>query len=457
MFIGFSVSNFLSFRNTQTISMRASKVARHKAHILNRSGRKILKTSLIYGANAGGKSNFIKAIDFSRDIILEGLEEVDLNRKYFRICYEGYKQPGVFEYRLLTKSGKEYSYGIVISYVSKEILSEWLIRIEKNGSETCIFNRDLDEEGNRFTDSEVKYKSEAEQMRWEIYLDDFGKNISASMKRKSILSDIAERSNRKSGVFGEVLDVYEWFQSIIILFPTSQYSGLNQLVENEGVRSLFSDLLNYFDTGIESVESKMGRMEFDKIFGGIPGEYAEKLKIRISNDLEEDSVMFRINNQVYSLREDEEGNIITTKMMQNHGNAQELFEYAEESDGTQRLFDLLPLFCEHNRNRVVFIDEIDRSLHTNLTRKFLELFYTLTESDSSQIIATTHDSNLLDLDLVRQDEVWFVKRLEDHSSEIYSLNRYKERYDKKIDKEYLLGRYEAVPVFEEQILEVMDD
>ena len=89
--------------------------------------------------------------------------------------------------------------------------------------------------------------------------------------------------------------------------------------------------------------------------------------------------------------------------------------------------------------------------------EFLELFYTLTESDSSQIIATTHDSNLLDLDLVRQDEVWFVKRLEDHSSEIYSLNRYKERYDKKIDKEYLLGRYEAVPVFEEQILEVMDD
>ena len=109
----------------------------------------------------------------------------------------------------------------------------------------------MDEEGNRFTDSEVKYKSEAEQMRWEIYLDDFGKNISASMKRKSILSDIAERSNRKSGVFGEVLDVYEWFQSIIILFPTSQYSGLNQLVENEGVRSLFSDLLKYFDTGIE--------------------------------------------------------------------------------------------------------------------------------------------------------------------------------------------------------------
>jgi len=457
MFIGFSVSNFLSFRNAQTMSMMASKVARHKEHILIGNGKRILKTGLIYGANAGGKSNFIKAIDFSRDIILDGLEKVDLNRKYFRISQDGYKQPGVFEYRLITQSGKEYSYGIAISYVLKEILSEWLIRIEKNGSETCIFNRDINEKGVNFTDSEVKYKNEADKMRWEIYLEDFGKNISSSMKKKSILSDIAERSNIKRGVFGEVIDVYEWFQNIIILFPTSQYSGLNQLVENEGVRKLFSDILKYFDTGIESVESKLGQMEFDKIFEGIPKEPAEKLKIAISNDIKDKPVMIKVNNQVYSLRKDEEGNIITTKMMQNHGNEQDLFEYADESDGTQRLFDLIPLFYEHNGNSTIFIDEIDRSLHTNLTRKFLELFYTRTEGDNCQIIATTHDSNLLDLDLVRQDEIWFIKRLEDHSSEIYSLNRYKERYDKKIDKEYLLGRYEAVPMFDEQILEDMDD
>ena len=86
----------------QTMSMMASKVARHKEHILSGNGKKILKTGLIYGANAGGKSNFIKAIDYSRDIILDGLEEVDLNRKYFRISSDGYKQPGVFEYRLIT-------------------------------------------------------------------------------------------------------------------------------------------------------------------------------------------------------------------------------------------------------------------------------------------------------------------------------------------------------------------
>lgn len=457
MFIGFSVSNFLSFKSPQTMSMMASKVARHKEHILNGNGKKILKTGLIYGANAGGKSNFIKAIDFSRDIILDGLEEVDLNRKYFRINKEGYRQPGVFEYRLITQSKKEYSYGIAISYAAKEIISEWLVRIEKNGSETCIFNRDIDESGENFTFSEVTHKNEAEKIKWEIFLDVFGKNISPAMKKKSILSDVAERSNEKSGVLKEIMDVYEWFQSIIILFPTSQYSGLNQLVEKEEVRKFFSGILKYFDTGIESVESKQGEMNFDRIFEGIPKEHAEKLKIRISNDIENDPVMFKVNNQVYSLRKDEEGIIITTKMMQNHGNPQELFEYSDESDGTQRLFDLIPLFYEHQNNRVIFIDEIDRSLHTNLTRRFLELFYSLTEKSDCQIIATTHDSNLLDLDLVRQDEIWFIKRLEDHSSKMYSLNRYKERYDKKIDKEYLLGRYDAIPIFDEEILEDMND
>ena len=456
MFIGFSVSNFLSFKTTQTMSMIASKVARHKQHILMGNGKKVLKTGLIYGANAGGKSNFIKAIDFSRDIILEGLEQVDLNKKYFRIDTSNYKVPGVFEYRLMTQSGKEYSYGIVISYAEKEIISEWLIRIEKNGSETFVFNRDINEDGENITESEIKYENREEAIRWQVYLEDFGKNISDSLKKKTILSDIAERSGKQVGIFKEILDVYNWFQSIIILFPTSQYSGLNQMIEKENVRQFFSKMMQYFDTGIMSVESKQGPMDLDKIFEGIPAEYAEKLKIKISNDITNESVLCKVNNQIYSLKKDDDGNIITTKMMQNHGNGQDLFEYADESDGTKRLFDLIPLFYEHNGNRVIFIDEIDRSLHTNLTRRFLELFYKLTEKDNSQLIATTHDSNLLDLDLIRQDEIWFVERVKDQSSRMYSLNRYKERYDKRVDKEYLLGRYEAVPVFNEEFLEAIN-
>jgi hypothetical protein len=110
------------------------------------------------------------------------------------------------------------------------------------------------------------------------------------------------------------------------------------------------------------------------------------------------------------------------------------------------------LFFETRRTNVIFIDEIDRSLHTNLTKRFLELFYEFNQDEGCQLIATTHDSNLLDLDLLRQDEIWFVERQNNHSSNIYSLNKYKERFDKKIDKEYLLGRYGAIPIFDEELM-----
>jgi len=165
----------------------------------------------------------------------------------------------------------------------------------------------------------------------------------------------------------------------------------------------------------------------------IKKEDAEKIKADISNETSNHPIMFKINKQVFILRKDENGNIVYNKLLLNHGNPYDLFEYIDESDGTKRLFDLIPLFYEKKRSKIIVIDEIDRSIHTNLTRRFLELFYELTENYDYQIIATTHDSNLLDLDLLRQDEIWFVERQEDHSSKIFSLNKFKERYDKKID------------------------
>ena len=137
--------------------------------------------------------------------------------------------------------------------------------------------------------------------------------------------------------------------------------------------------------------------------------------------------------------------------MLNHGNQNDPFEYADESDGTKRLFDLIPLLYSNDESHVIVIDEIDRSLHTNLTRKFIELFYQYTKDNNSQLIATTHDSNLMDLDFVRQDEIWFVERQEDHSSCIYSLNKFKQRFDKVLRNDYLIGRYGAIPMFKKHL------
>ena len=127
---------------------------------------------------------------------------------------------------------------------------------------------------------------------------------------------------------------------------------------------------------------------------------------------------------------------------------QDIFELKDESDGTRRLFDLIPLINKFSQDFTIIIDEFDRSLHPMLTKQFFELFYKLNIEDSkTQLIITTHESTLLDLNLVRRDEIFFIEKNEDGASKLFSLNQFKVRYDSKIEKAYLLGRYGAIPIF----------
>lgn len=448
MLVGFSVSNYKSFKDEQRISCEAGKFTRHKTHVAVKKNKRILKSGLIFGANAGGKSNLVKAIRFSREIVLNGLDKVNLSKSHFRIEADMYKQPGIFEYRIIV-GDSEYSYGIAISYSEKMILGEWLIRIENSGKEIYLFNREVDDNNISHAESEAEFSNIEEKYKMNFYLEGFSENMSEAYKKKTILSDIALRANEKNGIFAEIREVYEWFENMIILFPDSKYDGLNEVAADSEKKMFFSSVISYFDTGIESVESEPQQMDFDKILNRISREDAEMLKINISNIVNEYPMMLKLDGQVYELRKDENGTIVYNKLLLNHGNSEDMFDYNDESDGTKRLFDLIPLFYENRKVSMILIDEIDRSLHTNLTRKFMELFYEVAEERDCQLIATTHDSNLLDLELLRQDEIWFVERQEDHSSKVFSLNKFKERFDKKIDKEYLLGRYGAIPIFNE--------
>ena len=141
--------------------------------------------------------------------------------------------------------------------------------------------------------------------------------------------------------------------------------------------------------------------------------------------------------------------MVAFEVVSDHGNSDDLFEYNDESDGTQRLFDLIPVYQKSVENHVIFIDELDRSLHTKAVQEFIKYFYNISIGIPSQLIVTTHDSNIMDLDFIRQDEIWFVERNKSQSSSIYSLNKFKARFDKKVEKEYLLGRYGAIPIFKQ--------
>ena len=133
-----------------------------------------------------------------------------------------------------------------------------------------------------------------------------------------------------------------------------------------------------------------------------------------------------------------------------HGKNDIWFELNEESDGTRRMLDLVELIFAANSgsNRVYVIDEIDRSMHPQLTYKLIDTYLQLVNKSEMQLIVTTHETHILDLRLLRRDEVWFVDKNTDGESSLYSLDQYNERFDKKIDKAYLDGRYGGVPLFD---------
>ena len=138
-----------------------------------------------------------------------------------------------------------------------------------------------------------------------------------------------------------------------------------------------------------------------------------------------------------------------TILVLKHGKSIFDFNFAEESDGTKRLFDLIDMLLTKREDTLFVVDELERSLHPKLTEHFLELFMQAHEGERMQLLFTTHEDTIMDQELFRRDEIWFVERDANNASAIYSLDRFKERYDKKLSKAYLEGRYGAIPVFKQ--------
>ena len=451
MLIRFICENFKSFKKKTVFSMIAGKMTRFPEHVTLKNKKRILRGAYIFGANAAGKSNFIKAIDFARRIILNSLEHVDCNRMYFLLdSKQKENHVGLFQFDIAVE-GTFYSYGFAVNYQTIAIEGEWLFENDGTANEKCLFSRSQDENGQTVIESVLKLPKE-EQNRFNVYKADFA---SVGMRKTLFLCDVAKRSTGTPSFSDSFLKVLTWFSRLLVVFPESHFTGIPSFSVNEAERKTYSEWLKHFDTGIESLEDR--DIPEDKFWDIVPQEIREKIK---SDILSKYSVP-QEQNVVVSLYDDNgtsyflsrhNGVISIKKVLANHGRQDVLFERYEESDGTRRLFDLLPLLQMQKDGRVIVIDELDRSLHTKATFEFLRLFYEM--SDNSQMIVTTHDDDILDLDTIRQDEIWFVERGKDKSSGMYSLSKYKARFDKDVRKSYLLGRYGALPIFNNQIKKV---
>lgn len=448
MLIRFSVENFLSFNARTEFSMLPGKGRTHEHHLIkpkHRSDLSLLKAGIIYGANASGKSNFVRAIDFTRRFVLRGtsVENKKISFKSFRLDKDAQSKASRIEVELRYKE-KNYAYGFVFD--NDRIHEEWLYEVNKS-VERLIFKRNEVGKKSEFDFKGIKFKNAVEEQ----FL-----NFTALGTRKNqlFLTECRVR-NIKDNVtnIDDVFNVIDWFQnSLKVIFPTSKFAGLEfELRDNQDISKMFHEFLDYFNTGVKGIE--LVDTDFNKV-----ADIPEELKKDIIADLSEVSeatnafITSPEKNITYAISKDKSGNIRVFRMMTIHAvhnsNKPALFELADESDGTQRIMDFIPIMMDLMESDNVFvIDEIDRSLHPNLTCDFIDLFLNKSEKINSQLIVTTHESSLLNQKILRKDEIWFVVKDKLNASSFYSLEEFKIRFDKEIRKDYLLGRYKAVPVF----------
>lgn len=449
MLIRFMVENFLSYKEQNVFSMEAGRSEAHRHHICLCDGRRILRSSFVFGANAGGKSNFVKALDFGRRIVVDGVQPISMDKLHFRLC-EKPNTVGVFQYDIFA-NGRIYAYSFAIEYKTAAIVDEALYRLD-DGREICVFHRYKDDRLQLQIETDLLL-TDQDKTRFEIYKEDFQ---GRSMRKELFLRDVAKRSNGQTEFGGDARTVADWFAKLLVIFPETRFMGLPSYLFNKAKGITFASLMSHFDTGIETLEEE--EVDVEKFWEQVPPELRERLKSDIIRDLTQSKgrAITIVNNGASTFAFSyQNGQITLKKTKENHGNGQDLFERSEESDGTIRLFDLVPLYENWHQGGVVIVDEIDRSLHTKVTQEFIRIFLDDPQAKSAQLIATTHDGNLLNLDLLRRDEIWFVERGGDKATKLYSLSDFKVRVESELQKDYLLGRYGALPFFD--VLEEEDE
>lgn len=451
MLIRFNVKNFLSFSEredgkTEEFSMIAGKVRSKREHIYDNGKVKMLKFAAVYGANAAGKSNLVRAMEFMQRIVLLGLPEGHTD-KYCKISEDNKEKESYFEMEIMLGE-KYYAYGFELILNQSEFISEWLVELTADNKENLIFSRDIRKGIYKFGNS-VKTKGLIDKL--DVYAEDIQEDSSVLLL--SIMNQNKKTLYQQYKDAAVFQDVYQWIRmGLDINYPDRPISDYSYMADTENVEEVCR-IISAFGTGITGF--KMVKVPIEKVLGHLPKEIRDDLvaniekktiELKSNKKVKSFGIIMRSNRDFFIVDLDKDNNITCRTIKFSHGKENILFNLSEESDGTVRILDLLEVLLSR-KGKTYVIDELDRCLHPSLTYKFVDTFLQLAEQKDIQLIVTTHESRLLDFDLLRRDEIWFVNKRKTGESDIYSLEEYSARFDQKIDKAYLEGRYGGVPVF----------
>jgi AAA15 family ATPase/GTPase len=418
MLLEFSVTNYRSIRDTQTLRMTASKyykgLEETNCFDADVSGLpRLLRTAVIYGPNAAGKSNLFRALHFMQNFVLlshSHQEGQTINAAPFALDSRMENEASEFEI-FFVQDDIRYQYGFAVNRV--RVTREWLLAFPEGKAQRWY---------------EREYDAQKDEDRWY-----FGSKFTghrriwqeATRKNALFLSTAVQLNNE------QLKPVFGWFKDkLAVILPGAQINlqlSIDQCASEDGAQHIMA-FLNSADIGISGIEIRkipIPPMKPEMLPPGMP----QPLKEQFLRDMQGKE----IQDIRFSHKTDSSDSVF--------------FQFADESDGTKKLFAFAgPWLDVLARGRILFCDELDTSLHPLMVRFLIGLIQNPEiNKHNAQLIFTTHDTSVLDTDLFRRDQVWFVEKDHEQASRLYPLSDFKPRKGEALEKGYLNGRYGALP------------
>lgn len=403
MLLQFSCSNHRSIKDKVTFSMLSSESGKRASSI------KTLRIATIYGSNGSGKSNFINAIDLSKQMVVNSINHQPgqlVTQMPHKLL--GTNVPSWFEYQFI-KEGTRFAYGFS---VKAGLIDEEYLYFFPNNRKTNIFER----KGLTIVPGS-KYKN-----AFTVVKEVFKEN-------RLFLSCAANYSSVK-----EIEMAFRFFNEDITVYKPNvdeprqnnwfEYS-ITTLENDPVIKSLFIRVLKSLGTGIVDVKTKIETLDIERITEGAPDPIKNLLR---TPEFSQNSIPVFHAKVVYDKFETDLA--------------------AEESTGIQQLFKIIcPLLDILMKGRILFCDEIETGLHESIVKNIIKLFSSYIPEKNAQLIFSTHDTSLLDSDLFDRDQVWFTQLTEERATDLYSLTEIKNvRKDENLAKGYINGKYGAIPM-----------
>lgn len=400
MILEFSVKNFLSFKEKVTFSMIANSNKELNDNYVEIGGNKVLKSAAIYGANASGKSNLFKILTLVV-LMLRSSNSVDINAKLplipFKLDKDSVNKPSEFEIKFILNETR-YVYGFI---ADKDKIYDEYLYYYPNGRETKIFDRtNINEYSYTQKDEKILREIEAKNAQNKFFLATATNwNFDKTKAAYNFLTNGIGTCNNLEILKNMAYKMYE--------------------TNPDYLKDFAIDFLQKADFNIEDYQIS----QID-----VPGEFLTAIPEFITKTLPDKPKVYQV--------------------LFKHKNSDNYLSIDEESLGTQMIFAFIPFLADSLKNKkVLIIDELDKSLHPFLVQYIVEIFNDAEiNKNGSQLIFNTHDTNLLDLNILRRDQIWFTeKNSETGESDLYSLSDFSVRKQENVEKGYMLGRYGAVP------------